>query len=195
MEFLRKQITKLGGTFEQRHVENIDAITDCDLLVNCTGLGAREFANDALVHPVRGQVIRIHNPSITQFTMIVHRDGSHTYVLPRPHGEIVVGGTVQPHNWNRENDEGDLKGVWDRACAAVPAISESKILGKHCGLRPARTLGVRLEVDPKRTASGAVVIHNYGHAGSGHTLQWGCALDVARLAVQYLGAPSTHSRL
>ena len=57
------------------------------------------------------------------------------------------------------------------------------------GLRPARP-SVRLEVDPgkdagKNAAGPAKVIHNYGHGGSGITLSWGCAEEVAELATAY----------
>ena len=42
------------------------------------------------------------------------------------------------------------------------------------GVRPHRTGGVRLELEPK-PVSGKYVIHNYGHGGAGITLSWGCA--------------------
>lgn len=114
--------------------------------------------------------------------MAVHNDSSHTYIIPRPNGDVVIGGTVQPHNWSTATNDADADGVWTRCCELYPEIKNSKIVAKVAGLRPGRSNGVRLEVDPRPNAQGAIVIHNYGHSGSGHTLQWGCAQDVVRLA-------------
>ncbi|KAJ0402631.1 hypothetical protein ATCC90586_010870 [Pythium insidiosum] len=192
MKWLHQEIRARGGTFEQRKLSSLDDV-DADLVVNCTGLGAKDLVSDDTVYPIRGQVLRVHNPAIKRFTMVVHRDGSHTYILPRPAGEVIVGGTVQPHNWTRANDPQDVEGIWARACAVEPLIAESRKLAEHWGLRPQRRDGVRLEVDSRRTAKGATVVHNYGHVGSGHTLQWGCAQSVVRLAK--LHVPPVESRL
>jgi D-amino-acid oxidase len=48
------------------------------------------------------------------------------------------------------------------------------------GLRPARS-EVRLEATT--LADGRPLVHNYGHGGSGFTLSWGCADEVARLVL------------
>lgn len=48
------------------------------------------------------------------------------------------------------------------------------------GVRPHRTGGVRLELQPELLA-GKHVIHNYGHGGGGITLSWGCASVVKDL--------------
>jgi D-amino-acid oxidase len=37
---------------------------------------------------------------------------------------------------------------------------------------------VRVEVEE---ADGGVIVHNYGHGGSGYTLSWGCAEDTVAL--------------
>ncbi|MFT4843774.1 MAG: D-amino-acid oxidase, partial [Candidatus Azotimanducaceae bacterium] len=44
--------------------------------------------------------------------------------------------------------------------------------------RPYRST-VRLEEESR--SDGRRLIHNYGHGGSGYTLAWGCAEDVALL--------------
>jgi D-amino-acid oxidase len=61
----------------------------------------------------------------------------------------------------------------------VPALAHAPVLGTVAGLRPARPT-VRLERGV--LADGTPVIHDYGHGGSGITLAWGCADEVAREA-------------
>lgn len=190
MKWLHKQIRQLGGKLEQRRVADLDA-EDCDLLINCSGLGAKELAGDDTVYPIRGQIIKVHNPKLKQYAAVIHRDGHHTYVIPRPNGDVVLGGTVQPHNWSTENDEEDAKGVWERCCRLWPEVANSKVLGPVAGLRPGRIGGVRLEMEPCSTRRGALVIHNYAHAGSGHTLHWGCAQDVVELATRRFPPPAS----
>jgi D-amino-acid oxidase len=44
---------------------------------------------------------------------------------------------------------------------------------------------VRLELEER--PGGRAVIHDYGHGGSGYTLSWGCAEEVAALARGWAG--------
>jgi D-amino-acid oxidase len=53
-------------------------------------------------------------------------------------------------------------------------------VGSAVGLRPVRS-EVRLERGT--LADGRPVVHDYGHGGSGFTLSWGCAEEVARLVL------------
>ncbi|KAH7482067.1 hypothetical protein KRP22_012389 [Phytophthora ramorum] len=191
MKWLQKEVGRLGGKFERRRVTNFD-VEDCDLLINCTGLAAKELAGDDTVYPIRGQVIKIHNPKLDKYAAVIHRDGHHTYIIPRPNGDVVLGGTVQPHNWSAENDDADVEAVWERCCKLWPEVRNSKVIGPVAGLRPGRTAGVRLEVESCQTRRGAMIIHNYAHGGSGHTLHWGCALNVVALASQRF--PTTCSK-
>jgi D-amino-acid oxidase len=46
------------------------------------------------------------------------------------------------------------------------------------GLRPKREGSYRLEPDPQ---DGRLIVHNYGHAGAGITMSWGCAIEVAQI--------------
>ncbi|RHY94287.1 hypothetical protein DYB37_006986 [Aphanomyces astaci] len=183
MAWITKQIQARGGTFETRHLSSLDDLHNegSDIIVNCSGLGAGKLVNDATVYPVRGQVIKVFNPSITHF-FLVESGGHYTYILPRPGGEVILGGTVQTHNWSTACDEDDVKQILARCADLVPAVKESRVLHTKAGLRPSTSRGTRVELDPKRTANGAWVIHNYGHGGSGHTIHRGCAADVVKIA-------------
>ncbi|CAK4071372.1 unnamed protein product [Aphanomyces euteiches] len=194
MDWITKQIQARGGTFERRHVSSLNDL-DADIIVNCTGktrnsilhpdefdqgVNAGKLVNDANVYPVRGQVIKVINPAITRF-ITVESHGQYTYILPRHNGEVTLGGTAQPHNWSTENDQDDVKQIMERCIALMPEVKDSKVLFAKAGLRPTTTTGTRVELDAKRTATGAWIVHNYGHGGSGHTIHRGCASDVVQI--------------
>jgi glycine/D-amino acid oxidase-like deaminating enzyme len=48
------------------------------------------------------------------------------------------------------------------------------------GLRPKRDASYRLEPE---TQDDRLIVHNYGHAGAGITMSWGCALEVVDLVL------------
>lgn len=183
MLWLHEEVAKQGGTFEQRRVISLDE-EQCDLLVNCSGLAAKELAGYDTVFPFRCQIINVFHSKPNEPKVSVDKDGQHAYIIPRPDGDVVLGETVQEHNWSTENKDDDVDGVWERCCRLWPEVRNSKVIDKMAGLRPGRTGGVRLEMQATATKQKAVVVHNYGHEGSGHTLHWSCAQDVAKLAKQ-----------
>ncbi|MPY85865.1 MAG: FAD-dependent oxidoreductase, partial [Actinophytocola sp.] len=97
-----------------------------------------------------------------------------TYVVPRIH-DIVVGGTAQQGEWNRQPDQATAAEILRRARALVPELAGAEVVNHRVGLRPARPT-VRLESE--RTEEGSGVVHCYGHGGAGVTLSWGCAAEV-----------------
>lgn len=57
-----------------------------------------------------------------------------------------------------------------------PKISRDLVVKETVGLRPYRKNGFRVETE---TRGSKVIVHNYGHGGSGWSLSWGCA-DLVR---------------
>jgi D-amino-acid oxidase len=58
-------------------------------------------------------------------------------------------------------------------------VSWDRVLRTTVGLRPHRDSGFVLRAEP---FEGKTLIHNYGHAGAGMSLAWGCGVMVAELA-------------
>jgi len=58
------------------------------------------------------------------------------------------------------------------------------------GVRPYRLGSYRLDAE---TASGTLVVHNYGHGGAGITLSWGCAARVRDIVAEHLSTSRTTS--
>jgi D-amino-acid oxidase len=136
------------------------------------------LAPDPAVRPVRGQVVLMSDPGLSQWCCDTESDDRLMYVLPRGR-DVVVGGTVEDGEWDVTPDPAVSRRLVARARAAVPALVHAEVLGHRVGLRPARPT-VRLETEhrPTDTDLGHTVVHCYGHGGSGLTLSWGCADDV-----------------
>ncbi len=144
-----------------------------DLVVNATGLGARELVGDRELTPVRGQVVRVRCPAVQEWTLDEgHPDGM-VYVIPRG-PDVVCGGTADEGAEELTPNPDTAAAILRRCAAVVPELADAEVLGHAVGLRPVRS-AIRLErVDD--------VVHCYGHGGSGVTVSWGCADDVVRLA-------------
>lgn len=179
--FMRK-FREQGGFVISKKLRSLQEIeSSYDIIVNCTGIGSAELLNDTKVKPKRGQVIRVRAPWIKHFYIDIDKNDDVTYILPGI-DTVVLGGTAQDGDWNTEDDTKDIEGIMERCLKVMPSLKDSKRLGTWAGLRPYRE-SVRLEIDRNTDPSKAKVIHNYGHAGAGLTLFWGCAKDATDLVM------------
>ena len=83
-----------GGTIIRRDLADVEAVVALEqpLVVNCTGLGARELFGDDEMIPIKGQIsVLSPQPEIDYITHTV--DGS-LYMMPRQSG-VILGGTQQ----------------------------------------------------------------------------------------------------
>lgn len=188
LDYLADQVIDGGGRLHfgrpLRDLNEATANSAAPVLVNCTGIGARALARDDDLVPVRGQVVVVANPGLTEF-FVGERTlpGEITYIFP--HGPTaVLGGVEQRGNDSTEPDPAVAEQI-ARYCTDVePKLAGAPVLAHRVGLRPVRPQ-VRLE--SQRLANGRPVVHNYGHGGSGVTLSWGCAEAVKDEVVALLG--------
>ena len=178
LRWLERRVAALGGGIEIAEVRDLGALAgEAPLVVNCTGLGARDLAADPGLFPIRGQMVRVACPEVSHCLLDENVPGGLTYVVPR-RDEVLLGGTAQEGDWSLEPDAETEAQILARCRALLPALGRAETLGRVVGLRPGRRQ-VRLEMEV--WARGSVVIHNYGHGGAGVTLSWGCAEEVLAL--------------
>ncbi len=159
----------------RRTVTSLDEFSG--LVINCTGLAARELAADPTVSAARGQVV--HVTTLPGVPCLCDEDQM-IYILPRQ-DRTIVGGSYEPGSETEAVDPAQTESLLSRACGLVPRLAEAEFLGARVGLRPIRADGPRVaRIDD--------VIHCYGHGGAGLTLSWGCARRVVELAS---GSPSS----
>ncbi|MDF3143028.1 MULTISPECIES: FAD-dependent oxidoreductase [unclassified Streptomyces] len=177
LPWLRDRFLDASGVIETRSVSGFGEV-EAPVVVNCTGLGARELVPDASVRPVRGQLVVVENPGIRTWLTSTDADGEMAYYFPQP-GRLLLGGTAVEDDWSPEPDPGVAEAIVRRCAALRPEIAGARVLAHRVGLRPGRD-AVRLEREA--LPGGRVLVHNYGHGGAGVTVAWGCAEEAAGLA-------------
>ena len=194
----RNDVLKYGHRVSRESLNEL--FSESDVVVNCAGLGALELSEDP-DHPqlygLRGIVLRVERiPSISLDYFVVYTESPKelTYVVPRSN-DYILGGTADKvkevdlsHDYSFDPDDpydrdavGDIK---KRCTALVPELAEvladEQKITSGAALRP-RGEKIRLESDPCFMQGSKLLIHNYGHGGSGVTLSWGCAERVVEL--------------
>ena len=172
LPYLFQQFLKNGGSFEKGKVSSMEELAALDqLVINCTGLGAKEICLDQDLHPMRGQILRCEKLPVASFANSTKK-GALSYLIKRS-DDCVIGGTDYENDWNEEADAADTELILNRL-KDNGIFQDPKILEILVGLRPRRS-AVRFEFD----ASYPGVFHNYGHGGAGFTVAWGCAFELA----------------
>ncbi|MGC4805849.1 FAD-dependent oxidoreductase [Micromonospora sp. DT233] len=182
LAWLRRRVEDGGGRVLRRRARRLtEGFDAAPTVVNATGLAAGWLAADPAVYPARGHVLLVANPGLTTSVRDEDDPAGITYVHPRRH-DVVLGGTFQPNVWDTRPDPQTAAAIRRRCVALVPELADAPLLGERVGLRPARHGGPRVEVAPVE-AGGGRLVHAYGHGGAGVTLSWGCAAEIARLAL------------
>jgi D-amino-acid oxidase len=174
LDYLLARLSAAGGTVSAAEVSSLSSLS-APVVVNCTGIGARDLVPDPQVVPVRGQVVVVRNPGIEEF-YVNHTMHGTDYVYLLPHGDVVLlGGTAEDDAWDLAARPSVAERIV-RDCSVVDArLRGAEIVEHRVGLRPYRP-SVRLEAQD--LGAGRVLWHNYGHGGGGVTLSWGCAREI-----------------
>ncbi|KAF9580640.1 hypothetical protein BGW38_002630 [Lunasporangiospora selenospora] len=173
-----------------------------DLILNATGLGARELADDEDVYPVRGAVKRIDNGRAGHFRHLNEAylvpaqkdDKGHPtktiFIVPRNDDVLYVGSIIQPNNYDMDltPDSPEVQYMWNRAGDFMPSLHHAKMVPMFPfaqGLRPFSKKNAKVRADEKATFP---LVHNYGHGGSGWTLGVGTARCAVYIVERLLSA-------
>ena len=170
LEFLFEKVSK-ANTIVYRELENLDElIEDFDIVINCSGLGARELVKDPTMYPVFGQLLLSDSINIEHSYM---DDEDFTYYFSHE-DHVVFGGVALKGKEFSKDQENITAEITQKVQKILPQFNESKISNIQTGVRPGRK-SVRFETE---FFENTTIIHNYGHEGLGYTYAWGCASSV-----------------
>ncbi|XP_067841134.1 D-aspartate oxidase [Heptranchias perlo] len=178
LPWLEKRLKNAGGQLQAGTITDFWELDGkYDIIVNCSGIGARALTGDRKLYPIRGQVHKVHAPWLKHFVRV--GDGT-SYIYPGI-SSVTVGGTRQKDDWRMAVDPSDSKAIFEGSCAYEPSLKLSRKLFERVGLRPARAV-LRLEKEKlERDGRHMYLVHNYGHAGAGVSFHWGTAKEAAQL--------------
>jgi D-amino-acid oxidase len=179
LAWLHARCDRLGVRFLRGTVESVDECAPgADLVVVAAGLRSGELlGDDDTMYPIRGQVVRLPNPGITEWITDHDNPAGVAYVVSR-RDAVVCGGVAEVGSWDVTHHAATEAAILARTAALVPALAGLPVLSRDVGLRPARDT-IRLE---RVEGHAAPVLACYGHGGAGVTLSCGCAEAVADLA-------------
>lgn len=176
LDWLLAEFEGLGGTVALTTVSDPTDVAG-DAVVNCSGLGSRELVDDETVYPIRGQMVLVPNPGITEGIADETDPSRISYVYPRS-THVYLGGQRAPED-NRTDPDPELTArILADAPRLDPRVAGRPVVTERVGFRPGRP-EVRLEAE--QLSDGRTIVHNYGHGGAGYIMSWGCAAEVASL--------------
>ena len=99
---LMNDVQIAGGKINVRNFHGLSEILSLaePVIINCTGLGSREFFGDEDLIPIRGQLTFLLPQEEVQY-IIVGNEG--LYMFPRSDG-ILLGGTFERNQWDIQPD-------------------------------------------------------------------------------------------
>ncbi|WP_258101481.1 FAD-dependent oxidoreductase [Marinoscillum pacificum] len=175
LPYLFHRFIENGGSFEEKAIENLQELAQLnELVINCTGLGAKALCQDDDLHPMRGQILRCEKLNVPAIVNSTKR-GSLSYCIVRS-DDCIIGGTDYENDWNSTINPSDTQMILDRFNTFGFDQQTPVIIEEIVGLRPRRS-AVRFEFDTHYTN----VFHNYGHGGAGFTVAWGCAEELSEI--------------
>lgn len=169
LPWLVGRLARSGVEIRRGRVDDLSAV-DGDVVVNCTGLGARELCDDRSMTPIRGQVVLVEQCGVEEWVTDDGDEQHPSYVIPRVN-TVVCGGTALPGVEDTEPDPREADRILRDAAELEPKIRDARVVRHVAGLRPGRT-----EV---RFCREGRILHCYGHGGGGVTLAYGCAEEIA----------------
>lgn len=172
----------------------------CDAVVNCTGFGARTICKDNKMIGARGILVEferdqcIRRQAVTEgaygsnvhdavITVSEEPWGSETYpayIIPRG-STVIVGGSYLEGDYECTIREEERERLMLNAERLGIDTQKATVIGEWVGFRPFRS-PVRCELetyDDDTSITGPRLFHNYGHGGSGWTINVGAAKECA----------------
>ena len=177
LPWLKEKLDAKGVQFIRAEIKSIKeahSMTNSQVVVNASGVGAKTLACDDAVLPIRGQTMFVKS----EFSQLIMREGSeYTYVIPRAGAGGVIMGGIKSDRLDTEVDvplKSDILMRVNRITNGAFNGLDLSTVRDIVGFRPGRKTGLRVEREGD-------VVHAYGASGAGYIFSFGVAERVKEL--------------
>ncbi|KAF7388819.1 hypothetical protein HZH66_009956 [Vespula vulgaris] len=181
LPWILQQLKHNGAVVKKQKIDSLKELTtEYNIIMNCSGLEARNLCSDRHMVPIRGQIIKVAAPWLKTFFY----GELDTYIIPGFNGVVTLGGTRNFDSENMKLCPYESAAIRTRCETLVPSLRTVENIREEVGLRPHRDGGVRVEAE--FIANGCrktTIIHNYGHGGYGVCTAPGTAQYAVQLAI------------
>lgn len=177
VKYLLSQLVLQQVPIKLQKITAFDQLLDYRFIVHASGMGAKILANDDGIYPIKGQTFTLTQPNhkIDQSLFYEH-DGLTTLIVPHKH-HVTIGVTVLEKDVSLDYDHYAEKQLRQSAEVFYPRLSQTTVIERRVGHRPASVTGIRLAAEYLEL-NDQWLFHSYGHAGGGLTLAPGCAHEI-----------------
>jgi D-amino-acid oxidase len=150
-------------------------------VINCSGTN---FGKDVKMKVIRGQTVLVKREFDKTITRQV-ADGSWSFLIPRPGGGTIVGGSKEVDDFEIgmrcEMRKRLLRSAAKYFPEFISEVGKFEIVKDNVGRRPWREGGTRIEKE--HLSQGRIIVHGYGTGGRGYELSWGAAARIVELVL------------
>lgn len=178
LPYATQKFLAAGGMIVNKKVNTFSELYgDYDVVINCSGMNAKELCNDRKLVPVRGQILKVDAPWLK---MAFYADYD-TYIVPG-FSSVTLGGCRNFESYNMNASPYDTAAIKERCEALVPGLKNSAVKEVRVGLRPHRD-PCRVEIEYMDIINKGImkIVHQYGHGGYGVTTAPGTAKYAVKL--------------
>lgn len=188
--YMLKKFETLGGKLKIEKINALAELTDSyDIVVNSAGWEAKYLTDDPLIYPARGQTETMKVPQELGGGYSLNVEAMDAYVVFRPLSEdCVIGTTYQVGDCDRAVRESDKKAIFQKVATFFPYVKDKPIeatskAGIRCGRPDVRIEGEEVN---NMQAKQSLIVHCYGHGGTGYSASWGSADEVLKQCMSFI---------
>jgi glycine oxidase len=161
--------THAGGGSKPVELTTPGGSWTAETLIHATGAWTEQLTG-VPCGPRKGQMVQVELDGDPQLELVLRTP--EIYLVPRGHGRIVVGATVEQAGFDKHVDDVAIAGLLETAAALWPPLRRARVVESWAGLRPASPDGLPVIDALANCSAAACMAGNARRGGAASADTW-----------------------